>query len=93
VRTTIVTFSAGKSSALLLDANAKGGEIRVQFRDNQGRVIPGFSFTECRPIAGNGLAQQLVWKQLLSELKVRPFRIEFSLKNAKLYGFSFAKKV
>jgi hypothetical protein len=93
VRTALVVFRAGKGSQLVLDASAEQGKTRVQFRDGRGQVIPGFSFADCRPVTGDGLAQPVQWKRPLNDLKGAAFRLEFSLRNARLYGFSFAQEL
>jgi len=90
--TRLLSYRGRGPLELWLNAEATPGEIRVQALDEEGSVIPGFSFADCRPIKGNGLAQQALWRQPMSLLKGKAFRLEFSLKNARLYGFSFSRK-
>jgi hypothetical protein len=64
-----------------------GGRIRVRVLDANGKVVPGFSFDECEPITGDGLALPVRWKKPLSEMKVNNVRLEFEITNAKLFAF------
>ncbi len=45
LRTAPVMFVAGEGSRLMLDADARAGEVRVQLRDDVGHIVPGFSFS------------------------------------------------
>ncbi|MDO8587012.1 MAG: hypothetical protein Q7T82_08220 [Armatimonadota bacterium] len=91
LRTNLLSYAGRGPMQLWLNADASGGEIRVQVVDEKGVVIPGFSFDDCAPVAADSLHQQVTWKQPTSRLKGKSFRLEFSLRNARLYGFSFAK--
>lgn len=84
LRTPPVTLS-GRSMAL--NADARGGEIRVQVLDPAGKPLPGFTFADCRPVAEDSLAAPVRWKSSLDRLKDRPVRLEFSLRKAKLFAF------
>jgi len=92
LRTYMLSYAGRGPLQLWLNADASRGEIRARALDDKGDVIPGFSFADCVPVVSDGLSQQVVWKQPSSRLKNKPFRIEFSLRNARLYGFSLAKK-
>lgn len=64
-----------------------GGEVRAQIIGADERPIAGFSFNDCRPITADQVAAPLQWKGTLADLKDKPVRLEFSLKNARLYAF------
>lgn len=49
-------------SAFTVNANAQGGQIRVELLDGEGRRIPGFSRDEAVPITGDGLRQPVAWR-------------------------------
>ena len=68
LRTAIVRFVAGKSSRLVLHADASDGQILVQFRDACGQVIPGYSFDECVPITGAGPQHPVQWFRKVEHL-------------------------
>jgi hypothetical protein len=75
------------AQSLTVNAAAEGGEVRVQATTAAGEPIPGFRFEECRPIAADALAAPVEWKQSLATLRGRPIRLEFSLRNARLFAF------
>lgn len=77
------------ADAMTLNADARGGEIRVQVLDSQGKPIPGFTFADCKPIQSDALAVPVHWQGALARLKERPVRLEFSLKRARLFAFEF----
>jgi hypothetical protein len=90
--TRLLSYKSRGPLELWVNAEAVSGELRVQALDERDDAIPGFSFTDCQPIKVDSLAQQVIWKQPMSQLKGKAFRLEFSLDNARLYGFSFARK-
>ena len=64
------------------------GEIRVQVRDDQWEVVPGYSFGECRLLNGDNATAGLTW----GRRRVLPSRpniaLEFYLRNAVLYSMT-----
>ena len=72
---------------LTLNLDAAHGEARVQVCDVAGKPLPGFTFAECRPIAEDSLAAAVVWSHKLSELRGQTVRLQFSLRQAKLFAF------
>ena len=75
---------------LEVNVNAKGGSILVEALDADGKVIEGFSKTDCIPITTDSVRHVLKWKgQKDSHLiQARPIRLRFYLKKAKLYSFT-----
>ena len=84
LRTPLVTLDA---KAMTLNADAVGGQIRVQIADPAGKPVPGYSFADCAPISADSVAVPVKWKRPLSGLKGRPIRLEFRLQRAKLFAF------
>jgi hypothetical protein len=83
-------IKAGRFAALTVNAEASRGDVRVQVRDHRLQVVPGFSFAECTPLRGDGLQQQVRWSGANSvKLEGVPLHLEFSVANARLYGFEF----
>lgn len=80
--TPLVTFAA---TGLTLNAKVEG-EIRVRLLDAAGQPLPGFDWDDGGPIRGDSLAHPVNWKGSLSELAGKPARLEFSLREADLYG-------
>lgn len=81
----------GPIAGLWLNADASGGSIGLQVRDLEGRPVPGLAFQDCRPVTGDGLALEVRCARDFRELRDSAFRLEFSLRNAKLFAFSFSE--
>ena len=63
------------------------GELRVRLLAESGLPVPGFLWRDCTPIQGDSLAHRVRWKGDPRIPKGRPVRLEFSLRDAELYGF------
>lgn len=75
---------------LTLNAGAARGEIRAQVRNHWRKVVPGFSYADCAPLRGDGLAQEVNWAgRNLAALDAEPFHLEFRIRDARLYAFEF----
>jgi hypothetical protein len=74
---------------LEVNADAKGGSIRVEALDAKGKVVEGFSKTDCIPITTDSVRHVLKWKgqKDCHLIQARPIRLRFHLKKAKLYSF------
>jgi hypothetical protein len=66
------------------------GNVRVEVEDAQGKVIPGFSADECKPLRGRSLSQPVTWKdgKDLRALHGQSVRFKFVISNAKLFSYS-----
>lgn len=98
VVTTQLMQTEGRS--LWINADAEGGEIRVDAVDENGRVIPGFTRQRCEPLRGNStrFAECLApvgWGRETNDgpLFMGLFRLRFYLKDAQLFSFKFAPSV
>ena len=71
-----------------MNANAGGGEIRVEVLDGQGRVLPGYGRDECRAMTEDSLDFAIRWKAR-DELPYpsEPRRLRFFLTRASLFSF------
>jgi len=72
---------------MTLNVAAKGGEARVELRDEAGKPLPGLSWQDCAPITEDRLAAAVAWKQPLRSVRGRIIRLAFSLRNARLFAF------
>jgi len=75
---------------LFVNADARGGEVRVEILDARGRNrLEPHSLEDSIPVTGDQLHAELRWKgtQDLSSLSGEPVRLRFVLKNASLYAF------
>ncbi|MDP6046408.1 MAG: hypothetical protein QGG25_12425, partial [Phycisphaerae bacterium] len=75
---------------LEVNANAKGGSIVVEAFDADGKVIEGFSKEDCTPITTDSVRHVLKWKDKndCHLIQIRPIRLRFHMKKAKLYSFT-----
>ncbi|GAB4153961.1 MAG: hypothetical protein Tsb009_30470 [Planctomycetaceae bacterium] len=81
----------------MLTINAKtnkGGSIRVELQDANGKPISGFSAAESVPFLGDTLKHKVAWKSGtdVSKLAGKTIRLRFILKNADLFSLKFEKK-
>ena len=78
----------GLEGELRLNANARGGEIRVEVLDGEGRVLPGYGRDDCRPMTEDGVDFAVRWKAR-DELPYpsEPRRLRFFLTRASLFSF------
>lgn len=87
-----VPIKLDKSTHTLeVNANAEGGQIRVEVRDAKAdSVCPGLSLTDCEPIVADALRQPVGWRTgKLSDLAGKVVQFEFELTGADLFGFGF----
>ena len=74
-------FTGG--DALRINADAVGGEVRVEVRTLYGAPIEGFSRHECPPLQEDKTAHEVEWQsgRKLAELD-EPVRLHFSLRQS-----------
>jgi len=89
LRTRLVTI---EGDSLSLNVDASRGEVRVQIVDDQGRPLRGFGFADCAAIRADDVSAPVRWKRPLSELRRKPVRVEFALRNAKLFSFELGRR-
>ncbi len=75
---------------LELNADATGGQLRVELCDAQGEVIKGFAREECLPLAGDEIRWPVQWKNADFSSLSTAVRIRLIANRAKVYSFSFA---
>ncbi|MDD5708814.1 MAG: hypothetical protein PHR35_23105, partial [Kiritimatiellae bacterium] len=83
---------------LWVNADAGGGRLLVEALDENGRVLPGFEASACRPIVEDtsccpGCRAPVTWTpgNTATALVARPFRLRFLLDNARLFAFGFQR--
>lgn len=82
-----VTF---KGKYLFVNADiARGGELRVEVLDHDGKVVPGLAKDDCVPVATDSTLAAMRWKGFedLAALAGKPVRFRFHLTRGKLYAF------
>jgi hypothetical protein len=73
-----------KGNSLFVNADAKGGELKVEILS-----VEGFDPGHCLPITTDGVRQEIRWKDQsgMKPLEGKPVRLRYHLKNARLYSF------
>ena len=64
------------------------GFVKVELRDESGRLLPGFELDACKPIGGDALRHEVDWTAGSATLPNKPVHIRFVLDRARLYGYS-----
>jgi hypothetical protein len=84
-----ITFAGDRLELNL--TTAATGDCRVELADAAGIPIPGFTYEDCRPLRGNGVALSVVWagQESLRSVAGRAVRVRVRLTNADLYAFQF----
>jgi hypothetical protein len=74
-----------------LELNVAGAAVRVGLLDEQGQPIAGFDLRDCDPLQGDHIAGRVTWhgKEQLPQLADKTVRLQFELRQAKLYAFQF----
>jgi hypothetical protein len=73
---------------LYVNADARGGEVRVEVLDEGGRPIEPFSAVNCRGVRGDGTRLPVSWtRDSLASLAGQIVRFRFVVSGARLYAF------
>jgi hypothetical protein len=73
---------------LLVNVNARQGELRAEVLDDAGQPIAPFTLENCRPVKADSTLTPVVWASGdLATLRNRPVRLRFTLRNGSLYAF------
>jgi hypothetical protein len=77
-------------SALTLNVDAMGGEVRAEVLDEGGQPISPFSMSESMPVTGDQIHHRLSWTQGgdLSSLQGRHIALRMGIANATVYGIT-----
>ncbi len=82
----------GNRLRLNLHAQGSGG-IRVALLNANGKTLPGFAAHDCDWINADAIDREVTWKSGadVSPLTGHPVRVEFTLRNARLFAFQFTR--
>ncbi|MCC6683274.1 MAG: hypothetical protein IT445_20450 [Phycisphaeraceae bacterium] len=72
-------------------STSAAGQVQVEFLDEAGQPILGFSAGDCRPMIGNEIEGLVTWRTAndLSTLKGRAVKLRLLLKDADVYSLQF----
>ena len=76
--------------SLSINAAARGGSVAIAVLDEHGIQHEGFSRADCAVFDGDSVEHRVTWrtKTSLDDLRGRPVRLKFYLRNAELYSFT-----
>ena len=74
-------------------STAGAGGVRVALLDAEGTPLPGFGREDCAWINADEIDHRVEWKSGsdLSRLAGQPVRVEFTMRNARLFAFEFSE--
>ena len=73
---------------LLVNVEARGGELRIEILNDDGETITGYEAAMCVPITTDALRAGVQWRgESLKELSGKRVRLRFHLTRAKLFSF------
>lgn len=73
---------------LLLNGDARQGEIKVRISDAKRKVLDGFDYGDCLPFKSDHIQHEVRWKnKSIDSLKGQIIRLEFFLQDADLFTF------
>lgn len=77
--------------SLRVNADARGGEMRVRVSDALRKPVPGYNYEDGPVFSGNSVSHEVTWNgRSLDAFKDRIVRLEFFLKGADLFTFRAA---
>ena len=74
---------------LCVNANAMEGRLTGEILEEEGKVIPGYTASDCFPLSSDATYFKLCWsgRSRLDDLKGRKIRLRLHLKNASIYSY------
>lgn len=88
VETVPLKFSG---SYLRVNADSAGGSLTVALLDCAAKPLPGYGHDDCLPLCRDSIRHVVRWKGSDCLPADGPLRLEFRLKNAKLFSFAATK--
>lgn len=83
-----------QGDGLRINLHAAGsGGVRVALLDSAGNALPGFGRDDCDWINADDIDHEVSWKSgaRLGGLSEKTVRLEFTLRNARLFAFQFVR--
>lgn len=78
-----------RGSHLFVNADAAGGELRVEIAAADGAPLAGFGADDCEPLRADSTLHAVAWRgrPTLNALRDRPVRFRFHLTRGRLFAF------
>jgi hypothetical protein len=80
-----------EGDSILMNVDAAGGEVRAQLLEEGDRPIRGFRLADFSPIKTDDIRARATWKRSVQELAGQTVRLEFELRDAKLFAIEVEK--
>ena len=80
-----------QGETMTLNVDAAKGVVRVQVLGADNKALPGFALADCEPVIADSVAAPLRWKRPLSALHGQTVRLEFAVRNARLFAFDLQR--
>ena len=80
------------AAGLEVNADAEGGQMRVELCGADGRVLDGFSREDCLPLRSDELRWRVRWKAADISTIHGDVKLRFVLNRSRLYSFTFRKR-
>jgi hypothetical protein len=74
---------------LTVNSRARGGVVRVRLVGVDGKPVGDLGGADATPLEGDLLAGEVRWPRPLAALRGRSVRLEFRVRRAALFGFTF----
>jgi hypothetical protein len=73
---------------IYVNADASGGEVRVEVQGASGEPVPGFTLADCQPVRGDGIAERVRFAADPSGSQIvgRPIRLKTRARQSELYS-------
>ncbi len=76
------------AAALILNADASRGQVRVALLEADGRPMPGCSLADCTPLTADATRWVVRWQNAANVPTNRPVRVVVELTNARLFSLA-----
>ena len=84
---TLKPLALGRNSQLMLNADARGGSIRVEILSAAGKRLHGFTREDAVPVCDDSLSAQVRWRQGgLNDLTPGNYMLRLHLERATVYA-------
>lgn len=84
---TLEPLNLAGCTAINVNADARGGAVRVEILDIDGKRVRGFSRDDCAPATGDQLRHPVTWKdRRLSDLPPGQYMLRLHLERATVYA-------
>ena len=72
---------------LFINADSRGGRLRVEVLDESGEVFPGFGKADCVALQENSLCSAVIWQRNLKLPEQGSIWLRFSMERTSLYSY------